>query len=143
MTGALTDNDALLKSIETLQYDGGTQMSAITPPKDVPQPDLCLLFTDGLSNFGKEKPSRLQCPLYAFSLDAAVNHNFLKQLAAATGGRYFNLNRMKNDEVLAVFGKPTYSFLGAEANSAEVEEPYPRLPQPVAGAVHAGRPTRR
>jgi Ca-activated chloride channel family protein len=127
------DNDALLKSIETLQYDGGTQMSAITPPKGAPQPDLCLLFTDGLSNFGKEKPSRLQCPLYAFSMDAAVNHNFLKQLAAATGGRYFNLNRMKNDEVLAAFGKPTYSFLGAEADSAEVEEPYPRLPQPVAG----------
>jgi len=126
-------NDALLKSIETLPYDGGTQMSAITPPKGAPQPDLCLLFTDGLSNFGREKPSRLQAPLYAFSMDAAVNHNFLKQLAAATGGRYFNLNRMTNDEVLAVFGKPTYSFLGAEADSAAVEEPYPRLPQPVTG----------
>ena len=91
----------LTAALEKVQYDGGTQLGAIGPLTGVERPDLYLLFTDGISNFGSEEPSRLDAPLYIFSADATANHSLLHSLAMSNGGQYFNLANCKDTDVLA------------------------------------------
>ena len=74
-----------------MQYDGGTQLGAIGPIAGGEKPDLYLLFTDGISNFGREEPRKLDAPLYIFSDTATSNHALLSSLAESNGGQYFNL----------------------------------------------------
>jgi len=127
-------NDALIEYLKNVKYDGGTRLSAISKKKSDTS-DMYLLFTDGLSNFGKEKPKGIDKPVYIFSADTSANHTALKQLATKTGGRYFNLNRMKDEAVVEQFNRPAYSFLGATADSARVLDVYPQLPQPLSGQI--------
>jgi len=122
---------ALLKAIENIQYDGGTQMGAITPWPDAKTPDMYLLFTDGISNFGRETPGAMGAPVYAFSSDATTNHPFLTALTMKTGGQYFNLKRTTDRQVVSSIGRSVFSFLSAGAVAAQADELYPSLPQPI------------
>jgi hypothetical protein len=122
---------ALLKAIENIQYDGGTQMGAITPWPDAKTPDMYLLFTDGISNFGRETPGAMGAPVYAFSSDATTNHPFLTALAVKTGGQYFNLKRTTDRQVVSSISRSVFSFLSAGAVAAQAGEFYPSLPQPI------------
>ncbi|HEY9069050.1 MAG TPA: DUF2135 domain-containing protein, partial [Candidatus Ozemobacteraceae bacterium] len=82
-------------------------------------PDVYLLFTDGISNFGTEQPGTFAAPLYAFSGDPGANHALLGQLALQNGGEYVNLQRVKPEEAVKGIGRPVYLFLGAEGSGAE------------------------
>jgi len=116
----VTNGDAalLLKAIESLEYDGGTQMGAL-PPAGGGVPDVYLMFTDGISNFGKEEPAKFAAPLYIFSGDAGANHAFLGQLALQNGGEYVNMQQTKPEEAVKGIGRPVFLFLGAEATGAD------------------------
>ena len=122
---------ALIKAIENIQYDGGTQMGAITPWPNAKTPDMYLLFTDGISNFGRETPGVMGAPVYAFSSDATTNHALLTALAMKTGGQYFNLKRTTDRQVVSSIGRSVFSFLSAGAVEAQAREFYPTLPQPI------------
>lgn len=125
--------DKLIAQLKKVEYDGGTQIGAMTPERGLPAPDFYMLFTDGISNFGVEQPKGLDAPVYVFSADATADHAFLRQLAMATGGRYFNLKRMSDASVVPAIGRSAYCFLSAEADGGRVKELYPELPQPIAG----------
>lgn len=122
----------LVTELKAIQYDGGTQIGSIALAEG-DQPDLCLLFTDGISNFGKEEPSGIKCPLYIFNGQATANHAFLRYLALATGGEYFNLAKLENKTIVPRIGIAAFAFLSATADGATVEETFPRLTQPVHG----------
>ncbi len=122
---------SMIKAIESIQYDGGTQMGAITPWPDAITPDMYLLFSDGISNFGRETPGPMGAPVYAFSADAGANHSFLSALAMKTGGRYFNLKNTTDDQVAASIGRSAFSFLSAGAVGDQADQLYPSLPQPI------------
>ena len=77
----LNDLSALTAALERVQYDGGTQLGAIGPIARAGRPDFYLLFTDGISNFGREEPAPLDAPLYIFSAGARSNHALLHSLA--------------------------------------------------------------
>jgi len=127
------DCSRLVGELEGVAYDGGTQLSAISPSGKLPRPDCYMLFTDGLSNFGSEEPKGLDAPVYIFSADPAANHAFLQSLALTTGGRYFNLARLTDADVLPAIGRAAFSFLSASTESGETGSLVPQLPQPVAG----------
>ncbi len=127
-----SDPKALAAALEKVQYDGGTQLGVIGPLKGE-KPDLYLLFTDGLSNFGREEPARLDAPLYVFSASATSNHSFLHSLVMANGGRYFNLANWKDAEILAQAGRPAWLFLSASIAGGEARDLYPQRPQPISG----------
>ena len=122
----------LAAALEKVQYDGGTQLGVIGPV-GAEKPDLYLLFTDGISNFGSEEPARLDAPLYVFSNTATANHALLHSLAMANGGQYFNLVNWKDAEILAQVGRPAWSFLSAAIERGEAKDLYPQRPQPLAG----------
>ncbi len=123
---------ALAAVLQAVQYDGGTQLGAIGPV-DGEKPDLYLLFTDGLSNFGSEEPPRFDAPLFIISADATANHPLLQSLAMSNGGQYFNLANWKDADILARIGQPSKSFLSASIALENSKDLYPQRPQPVAG----------
>jgi tetratricopeptide (TPR) repeat protein len=127
------DIAALTAALQKVQYDGGTQLGAIGPIAGAEKPDLYLLFTDGISNFGSEEPARLDAPLYIFSDTATANHTLLHGLATSNGGRYFNLANCKDAEVLAGIGRPAPSYLAAAVEGVDAKDLYPQQPQPLAG----------
>ncbi len=128
-----SDTAALAAELVKVQYDGGTQLGAIGPLAGAEKPDLYMLFTDGISNFGSEEPARLDAPLYIFSADAGANHALLHSLAMTNGGQYFNLANWKDIDVLAQAGRPAWSFLSTSIKRGETKDLYPQRPQPVAG----------
>ena len=121
----------LLKFLAAVKYDGGTQMSAISPARVLKRPDMYLLFSDGMSNFGREEPKDLDAPVFAISGDATANHAFLRYVAMQTGGAYFNLNRVENAAVIAGLGKSPFSFMSAKVTDGKIVELYPTIAQPV------------
>jgi tetratricopeptide (TPR) repeat protein len=127
------DPSALTAALESVQYDGGTQLGAIGPIPGAEKPDMYLLFTDGISNFGSEEPARLDAPLYIFSADAGANHALLHGLAMSNGGRYYNLANWKDADIFAQAGKPAWSFLAAKIDGGEAADLYPQRPQPLGG----------
>ncbi|HUT32333.1 MAG TPA: VIT domain-containing protein [Planctomycetota bacterium] len=127
-----TSINDLVTELRSVTYDGGTQIGSIVLPAAEP-PDLCLLFTDGISNFGKEEPVGAKCPIYIFNGDATANHAFLRYLALATGGEYFNLARLDAKAVVPNIGSPAFAFLSAAADGAGVEDTFPRLTQQIHG----------
>ncbi|NQT12597.1 MAG: hypothetical protein HQ582_07610, partial [Planctomycetes bacterium] len=123
--------EGIIDTLKEIRYDGGTQIAAIAPKPGLPAPDFYMLFTDGISNFGQEEPGALDAPLYVFSADATADHSFLHQLAMTTGGRYFNLKRMADADVVSAIGQPAYGFLSGGGEGAK--ETCPGLPRPIAG----------
>ncbi len=133
ITVPLADPMGLAVALEKVQYDGGTQLGAIEPIAGAEKPDFYMLFTDGISNFGREEPARLDAPLYIFSADAGANHAFLQCLADSNGGRYFNLANWKDADIFAQARRPAWSFLAAAIDSGDTKDLYPQRPQPLAG----------
>ncbi len=125
------DARGLIEELRQVQYDGGTQLGAIAPQPGGSRPDLYLLFSDGISNFGSDEPGRMDAPIYAFTADPKADHAFLRYLAMTTGGQYFNLATQRDDAVIAALGRPIYSFLSAETDGEGATEIFPSMSQPV------------
>ena len=134
---------ALTAELEKVQYDGGTQLGAIGPIAGAEKPDLYLLFTDGISNFGREEPARLDAPLYIFSADATANHAFLHSLAMTNGGRYFNLANWKDADVLARHRPPGLVVPFGRDQGRGSERPLSATAPAVGRPVHVGRQAHR
>jgi hypothetical protein len=131
---------ALLRAIQSVRYDGGTQIGAV---RRVPgRVDQVLLFSDGLSTFGREKPPALGAPVYTINGAASANHAFLRYLALRSGGAYLNLARVSVDQALSAIGAEAFTFLKATAQGASLAHLYPKLRLPVTGTFTlAGRLT--
>ncbi len=131
------DTAELAAALENVVYDGGTQLGRISPaPGAAGVPDLYLLFSDGLSTFGRGEVENLAAPLVAVSADASADHALLGSLAARTGGQYLNLARLDDQAALELMGKPVFSFLSATINGkgvAGADLAYPSQPQAVQG----------
>jgi Ca-activated chloride channel homolog len=127
------DARELLDALRATAYDGGTQMAAISPAVNSVVPDFYLLFTDGLSNFGSEKPAGFKAPLYALSADPTSNHAFLSWLALSAQGQYFNQAQVDDKTIVESIGAPAYRFMAARYDKAAIQEPYPKTPEPVHG----------
>jgi Ca-activated chloride channel family protein len=146
------DASELIKYLSALAYDGGTNLSAVALTKDTPaEPGInqaktppaiayYLLFTDGLSNLGPDLPAKVEVPVYAISNDPRSNHNLLRRLSTTSGGQYINLQTLTAEQAVGSLIDSPFSLISIDSNPKEVDDLYPRLPQPVQGRVTvAGR----
>lgn len=124
--------DDLIAALKALDYDGGTQFGAVVPFKD-DQPDLYLVFADGVSNFGESKPGTFEVPLFVFSADAAAEHARLRALATASGGEFFNLTSLTDEAVLPRIGRTGFGFIRAKFDPEKITACHPASPRPVVG----------
>jgi Ca-activated chloride channel family protein len=134
------DGRELIAALKGVAYDGGTQMGALRPLTGKVKVAFYLLCGDGLSNFGKEEPSRFDAPIFALGPNSQTNHPFMRYLALASGGAYYNLTRMEPEAVAKQIGKKPFSYLRTEVIQGRVEGIYPSVPQPMPGEFFlAGR----
>lgn len=127
------DKQQLLTTVSKIEYDGGTQLAALSPAAGHTRPDLYLLFTDGVSTFGRERPEGLDAPVYVVNSATTANHAFLRYLALDSGGAAFNLARVRDAEVLSQIGSSVFSFMGATIDGVPATDSFPSLQEAVTG----------
>lgn len=129
----------LLATLRALPYDGGTNLGALNLTKksrDGNDYDCWLLFTDGLGNVGGERPIiGNDAPVFAVSSDARANHALLRALSRRSGGEYFNLARVSDDEAVSGFRERPLSLLGVAVSDGKAAGVYPENPEPMLGRV--------
>ena len=119
-------------ALESIDYDGGTQLGAIAPIEGASPIWPCSSATASpRSAVTSRKP--LGAPLYAFSCDAGATSLRLQHLTHANGGRYFNLPCWSDAEVVAAVGRPACMLLSAAVKGGRADDLLPARPQPVAG----------
>lgn len=123
--------EEIITDIGHINYDGGTSLSCLEYYQGTPPADLALVFTDGISNFGREEPDNLQVPLYLFSTGSVINPSFLKYLAIKSGGAYFNLDLVDVNTAVISIGRSAYSFLSATSDTRNEAEMYPSIPETI------------
>ncbi|MCP4156702.1 MAG: hypothetical protein GY757_53810, partial [bacterium] len=123
---------ALLKAIKSLHYDGATSLNTIFPTAKEKKPDFYLLFSDGNHNFGEwtRGTARFKRQVYVIASAGGSNHEYLRNLAESTGGKYLLLTQKENRQIHDILGPPVYTFISATAGKDSVKELYPKSPQP-------------
>jgi hypothetical protein len=79
---------ALRNALDTMVYDGATDLGAFAPEADAGE---VLLFSDGLSNFGARRFAATTVPVYTVSAALRADAARLRGIAEASGGRYIDL----------------------------------------------------
>lgn len=115
----------LRKQLESLAYDGATDLSALTAPAGC---DLALLFSDGLSNFGSQALPAFSMPLYTVNAAVSADDTALRAAAEKTGGRLLNLISDSTEQALKALRTRDVYLSGLTSNGAKQlvsASPYP------------------
>jgi Ca-activated chloride channel homolog len=124
--------EPVLRELEGIAYDGGTNLSALPLRGRV---DAFLLFSDGLGTLGDAVPRPARAPVYAVGSSAQADHAALRRIAEASGGVYLNLARTTDDTVLRALGAPPFALLSVDAAAGTIADVLPRGARPVLGRV--------
>jgi hypothetical protein len=114
---------ALKDKLKNLVYDGGTNFSAINA-KSI-QADEYLLFTDGLSTFGKNTVS-LNKPIHCVNTALKADYSTLKYITLKTGGQFVNLNSISVNDAFKQLNQQNLQFLGIK-NGNSIRQTYPSM----------------
>lgn len=113
----------VLDIIQHLGYDGGTQLGCLDFTKY--KSDEIILFTDGISNFGKSHPVNSTTPLIIINSNPIADHSYLRSLAQMNFGNYINLCALTLDEAEKILTSNPYRFIGSEYDKTAITEVYP------------------
>ncbi|MCX6117944.1 MAG: VIT domain-containing protein [Proteobacteria bacterium] len=86
--------DELLKFIDTVSYDGGTNLSTLNFESTKNTSDHWLLFSDGMATLGYDLPKFGGIPVTVVSSDSARDSGLQRFLVEATGGSLFDLTKL-------------------------------------------------
>ncbi len=114
------DAAALIQRMKSFQNDGGTQLGAINLNQYAT--DEILLFTDGLSTFGKKDMIVAETPVTVVTTAAGTNYSYLKWIALQSHGRFINLAETKTGKALDDMEKAPLQFINATYSNSEVIE---------------------
>jgi tetratricopeptide (TPR) repeat protein len=110
----------LAKRLESFSFDGGTQLGIINLTQ-IPGEEI-LLFSDGLSTFGKKEILLSNIPVTTVSSSPVADYAYLKFIALQTHGRFINLNETTTENALNEMAKEPLQFINATYNNAEITE---------------------
>jgi len=114
------DSDAIIKQIESYIYDGGTQLGSIDCNK-YPFDEL-IIFTDGLSTFGKKEITLSTIPVTAISSSASADFSYLKYIAQQTHGTFIDLNKTEVKDAIEEMISESFQVIKAEFNPSEIDD---------------------
>jgi len=109
--------------LKNLVYDGGTNFSAINA-KAI-QADEYLLFTDGLSTFGRNTVA-LNKPVHCINTALKADYSILKYITLKTGGQFVNLNSITVNDAFKQLNQQNLQFLGIK-NGNSIRQTYPSM----------------
>ncbi len=110
--------EALIKRLQKLDYDGGTQLGSIDLTNN--KSDQVLLFTDGVSTFGKKEIITGSSPVAIINSSSTAEHKYLKFVAQQTNGIYLNLESINTEEAVRSLLFTPLQFIGAKYNNNEI-----------------------
>ncbi|RYY85492.1 MAG: DUF2135 domain-containing protein [Chitinophagaceae bacterium] len=102
------------------EFDGGTQLGALDFNRK--QSDEILLFTDGISTFGKKEIVLSRTPVTVVTSSPGADFSYLKYIARQTNGRFADLTSTDPKEVAPQLLKEVRHFLKAEFAEADIDE---------------------
>lgn len=114
------DWSSLRSALENAPYDGATQMGKINFAKS--KTDDILLFSDGLSNFGKQIPQFGTTAINVINSSLTADHSMLKYIAVNSGGKYINLQQQSPDEGAKALMYENFHLLSAEYNRNHISD---------------------
>lgn len=79
---------ALRAALDSMVYDGATDLGAFSPQSDAGE---VLLFSDGLSNFGVQRFAAGTLPVFAINAAQRADAARLRGIAEGSGGRFIDL----------------------------------------------------
>jgi hypothetical protein len=113
----------LKDKLKNLVYDGGTNFSAINTRSL--QADEYILFSDGLSTFGKNTVA-LNKPIHCINTALKADYSTLKFISMKTGGQFVNLNSISVSDAFKQLNQQNLQFLGIK-NGSSVRQTYPSM----------------
>lgn len=113
----------LKEKLKNLVYDGGTNFSAINA-KSI-QADEYILFSDGLSTFGKNTVG-LNKPVHCINTALKADYSTLKFISMKTGGQFLNLNSISVNDAFKQLNEQNLQFLGIK-NGNSIRQTYPSM----------------
>lgn len=111
---------ALVQRIESFTYDGGTQLGSIDLNKY--KDEEVLLFTDGISTFGKKDMHLSATPVTIINSSPGADFSYLKFVALQTHGRFINLTETETENAVDEMAKTPLQFISATYNNTEIVE---------------------
>ncbi|HEU4471410.1 MAG TPA: VIT domain-containing protein [Flavisolibacter sp.] len=95
--------DALIKRMDELNIDGGTQLGALHLAQYTV--DQFLLFSDGLSSFGKKELVTDNRPVMTICSSPSADFSTLKYIARQSGGKFIDLSKAAAKEAAEALGE--------------------------------------
>jgi Ca-activated chloride channel family protein len=121
-----------IKLIEAAPYDGGTNLADVKLGKEC---TFWMLFTDGLGDLYADRPKVIESQVYAISNDAKANPGLLEDMAGKSGGQYFNLKRVSNEQVVLGMENSPYALISVTYDPNQISEVYPTGARAVSGRM--------
>jgi hypothetical protein len=115
----------LMNAINNLIYDGATQLGELNLGEG--NFDEILLFSDGLSNFGRKYAAMGNLPVIPINSSQSADHAYLKYLAAESGGRYINLVGSSMDDAFEQMTSDGLALLSVNYMKSQADEIYPKV----------------
>ena len=138
------DATALLKHLETLAYDGATDLAGLKFVKNAmsvglprvfkdtpPNYAYALLFTDGLATLGTDLPTVSPIPVFTIAADTRADFATLRYIAASSpAGAFLNLQRTKPADAVAALSGNGLKLLSITADDKQITDIFPRGARP-------------
>ncbi|MFD2518246.1 VIT domain-containing protein [Salinimicrobium flavum] len=108
----------LIKFLEALSYDGGTNLGAVDFSSI--NCEEILLFTDGISTFGEKFQDTFTCPVIPVNSSNIADHNLLEYVASASNGIYINAINLTGEEITALLQNHQKTLIRAEYDPEKI-----------------------
>lgn len=119
------DWEKLKLRLQTMANDGGTQIGCIDFRKY--EADEFFMFSDGISNFGKEMPSFSKSPVTSIVTSLSADYSLLKYISQKTNGNFINASVLDANQVVSKLKENSYRFIGSSTVSGNSFEVYPSI----------------
>ena len=117
--------------LQNITYDGGSDFSQLN--EKTLSANEYLLFTEGLSTFGKNTIA-ITKPVYSINSSAKADYSTLKAISGKTGGKFINLQNTPVNEAFQTINQNNLQFLGIKEKTS-VSEVYPSIPTEIDGHI--------
>jgi hypothetical protein len=112
--------DKLINRIEAFTYDGGSQFSAIDLSKY--NFDEVLLFSDGLSTFGKEDIIVGKSPVMTITTSPSANYSYLQYIAQQSHGSFIDLGKQETETALKELDGQSLQIINIAYKESEITD---------------------
>jgi hypothetical protein len=110
----------LINRIRSLDYDGGTQLGAIDFTRY--KFDEALLFSDGLSTFGKQDVIFSKIPVTTITTSPSADYSSLKFIAGHSHGMFIDLGRQEVGDALKELNGQSLQVIHISYDPAAIED---------------------